>query len=108
MQNNILDFLTIKSTLNELIKVGETKIADNILDILNHNELPKPEKHNLKEDIYTSYYNIDLSREYIDRIIDLFVDLESGTLTENGESTNATNYYIDILEKWLKIKDEQN
>lgn len=108
MQKNILDYLTIKSTLNELIKVGETEIADNLLDILNHNELPKPEKHNLKENLNTSYFKINLSSELIDEIIDLFADLEIGSLTENGESTNSTSYYVDLLEKWLKIKDEQN
>ncbi|ELY1980219.1 hypothetical protein AAIP36_002519 [Flavobacterium psychrophilum] len=106
MQKNFLDYLTIKSTISELIKVGENEIADNLLDILNHNELPKPEKHNLKKDIKTSFFNINLSSEFIDKIIDLFAELEVGSLTEDGESTNSTSYYVNILDKWSKIKND--
>jgi len=108
MQKNILDYLTIKSTLNELIKIGKTEIADNLLDILNRNELPKPDKHNLKGNINTSFFKINLSSEFIDEIIDLFADLELGSLTENGESTYSTSYYVELLDKWLKIQNEQN
>jgi hypothetical protein len=108
MQINSLDYLAIKSTINELIKVGEYEIVDYLLDILNRNELIKPEKHNLKEDLNTSYFSIDLSDEVIDKIINLFVDLEISSLTEDGESSISTSYYINLLEKWLKIKNEHN
>ncbi|EKT3967340.1 hypothetical protein NTJ12_002427 [Flavobacterium psychrophilum] len=108
MQKNILDYLTIKSTLNELIKVGETEITDNLLDIINYNELPKPDKHNRKKDITSSYFEINLSSEIIEKIIDLFSELEVESLTENGESTNSTNHYVELLDKWQKIQNEEN
>jgi hypothetical protein len=108
MKKNILDYFSIKSTLDELIKFGEIEIANNLLDIINLNELPKPEKQNLKKDITTSYFEINLSSEIIDKIIDLFSELEVKSLTENGESTNSTNHYVELLDKWLKIQDEQN
>uniref|UniRef100_UPI004049C164 hypothetical protein n=1 Tax=Flavobacterium sp. TaxID=239 RepID=UPI004049C164 len=106
LNENILDYLTIKSTLNELIKFGETEIADNLLDILNHNEVPKHEMHNQKDNINTSHFKINLSVELIDKIIDLFTDLEVKSLTENGESTNSTNHHTYLLEKWLNIQNE--
>lgn len=108
MKKNTLDYFSIKSTLDELIKFGETEIANNLFDIINLNELPKPEKHNLKKDITTSYFEINLSSEIIDKIINLFSELEVESLTENGDSTNSTNHYVELLDKWLKIQDEQN
>jgi len=105
METNSLDYFTIKSTLDELTKIGKTEIVNNLLDILNYNNLAKPEKHNRQNDITTTYYKIELSSEYLDEIIDLFLDLEISSLSKNGESTNSTNHYVNLLDKWLKIKE---
>ena len=48
---NIIDYLTIKSTINELVKTKNNALVDKLLDTLNNNKIPKPEKHNRKEDI---------------------------------------------------------
>jgi adenosyl cobinamide kinase/adenosyl cobinamide phosphate guanylyltransferase len=48
---NIIDYLTIKSTINELTKTENVALVDKLLDILNNNKIAKPEKHNKKEDI---------------------------------------------------------
>ena len=73
---NIIDYLTIKSTINELAKTENVTLVDKLLDILNNNKIAKSEKHNKKEDIKTNHYKIDLSKNQLNDIIDLLMDLE--------------------------------
>lgn len=90
---NIIDYFTIKSTINELVKTGNDSLVDKLLDILNKNKIPKPEKHNRKEDIETNHYKIDLTKNQLNEIIDLLMDLEVESLTLDGESTTLTSHF---------------
>ena len=44
----------------------------------------------------------------LDEIKDLLLDLEVSTLTEDGEATNQTNRYVNLLNNWLTIKGSNN
>ena len=101
---NIIDYLTIKSTINELTKTENVALVDKLLDILNNNKIAKPEKHNKKEDIETNHYNIDLSKNQLNDIIDLLMDLEVESLTIDGESTPLTSHFSSLIDKWSTIK----
>lgn len=96
-----LNYITIINTINELSKVEKIEISNKLLDILNNNELPKAENHNRKNDLTTSFFNIELDDEIIEEITDSLMDLEVASLTENGESTKMTNYYVNLLNEWL-------
>ena len=101
---NIIDYLTIKSTINELAKTENVTLVDKLLDILNNNKIAKPEKHNKKEDIETNHYKIDLSKNQLNDIIDLLMDLEVESLTIDGESTPLTSHFSSLIDKWSTIK----
>lgn len=101
---NIIDYLTIKSTINELVETGNDSLVDKLLDILNKNKIPKPEKHNREEDIETNHYNIDLSKNQLNDIIDLLIDLEVESLTIDGESTPLTSHFTSLIDKWSYVK----
>ena len=101
---NIIDYLTIKSTINELAKTENVTLVDKLLDILNNNKIAKSEKHNKKEDIKTNHYKIDLSKNQLNDIIDLLMDLEVESLTIDGESTPLTSHFASLVDKWSSIK----
>ena len=101
---NIIDYLTIKSTINELAKTENIALVDKLLDILNNNKIAKPEKHNREEDIETNHYNIDLSKNQLNDIIDLLIDLEVESLTIDGESTPLASHFTSLIDKWSSIK----
>ena len=101
---NIIDYLSIESTINELAKTKNVALVDKLLDILNNNKIAKPEKHNKKEDIETNHYKIDLSKNQLNDIIDLLIDLEVESLTIDGESSPLTSYYTSLIDKWSSIK----
>lgn len=101
---NSLSYISITSTITELNKVGETALADKLLDILSHNELPKPDKHNRKDDKTTSYFEIKISEDEREKIVDLFLDLEVGHLTDDGDTTPAASHYSDMVVLWSSIR----
>jgi hypothetical protein len=105
MGKNYLSYMVISNTINELIKVHNEELVDKLLEIIANNERPKTEKHNKKEDITTSYFHIHLKDSDLDEIRNLFLDLEVSSLTENGESSDRTSYYVDLLNNWAKISE---
>ena len=98
-----LSYSTITNTINELVKAEKTDVSNKLLDILNNHELVKPEKHNKKEDLTTSFFKIELENNILEEIIDFLFDLEAESLSENGEATERTNYYVYLLNDWSKI-----
>jgi hypothetical protein len=103
MSNNSINHYSIIEAINELKKIGNIKIVDKLERILKHNELPKSELHDKKNDKSTSFYKVDLTNEELVEIKDLFLDLEVSTLTEEGEATSRTNHYVTLLNNWDSI-----
>lgn len=101
-QQNSIAYGAIKLTIMELNKVGETELANKLEKTLLNDELPKPEKHNRKDDHSTSYYAVTLNEEGLEKIVDLFLDLEVASLDENYETTTST--YSDMVSIWSAIK----
>ena len=106
---NIIDYLTIKSTINELAKTENVTLVDKLLDILNNNKIAKSEKHNKKEDIKTNHYKIDLSKNQLNDIIDLLMDLPLDSLQQFEspwllELLTVSNSPIKLASK-LRIKN---
>ena len=66
----IIDYKTLKATIDELVEHNQTHLVNELLEILANNEIQKPEKHNRKEDINTSRFNVDLNDDQITEIID--------------------------------------
>ncbi|MFC4263983.1 hypothetical protein ACFOWM_13920 [Ferruginibacter yonginensis] len=100
---NVLDYGTLITTYNELIKIGHLELAERIQSILETEELPKPLKHNKKDDKHTSYYLIDLTENEIEIIQDLFLELEVSNVSVEGQTTSLASLYGNYADIWRNI-----
>jgi|688.fasta_scaffold181368_1 hypothetical protein len=103
---NKIDYFSISEAITELSKIGQNEIVTKLENILENNEVKKPELHNKKDDKTTSYYRVNLTEEELEVITDLFLDLEVGSLTEEGEAENSTERYVTLLNNWSNISGE--
>jgi len=103
---NTINYISISEAITELSKIGEKEIVAKLENILENNEVEKSELHNRKDDKTTSHYRVNLTEEDLNVIIDLFFDLEVGSLTEDGEATQKTERYVTLLNNWLNIKGQ--
>ena len=101
---NSIDFISLSTTIAELNKLGKTELARKLSSLIDRNELPKPEKHNRKDDKTTSHFTIDLAKKDLDEIKDLLLSLEAFSVDENGEATATTSRYASLLDKWSEIE----
>lgn len=101
--DRILDYFTLKTTINELEKLEKYILVDKLQKIIENSEISKPEKHNKIDDIETSKFRINLTKNEILEITDLFSDLEVSSLNENYEATHLTNLYAKILDNWNEL-----
>ncbi len=101
--DRILDYFTLKTTINELEKLEKYILVDKLQKIIENSEISKPEKHNKIDDIETSKLRINLTKNEILEITDLFSDLEVSSLNENYEATHLTNLYAKILDNWNEL-----
>lgn len=99
----ILDYFTLKRTINELENSGKNILANKVQEIIKNFEIPKSENHNRIKDIETSKFKITLTDDEIIEITELFGDLEVSSLSEKYEASNMTNYYVQILDNWNKL-----
>ncbi len=106
MNNSIINHVSILEAIKELTKIGRNEIVIKLQNILENNEIEKLELHNRKDDKSTSNYKVDLTKEDLNVIRDLFLDLEVGSLTEDGEAGNSTERYATLLNNWSNISGE--
>lgn len=95
-----INYISISEAIIELSTIGQKEIVNKLENILENNEIEKNDFHNRKDDKITSYYRIDLPEDDLNLIVDLFDNLEVGSLTENGEATNKTEKYVLLLNNW--------
>ncbi len=100
---NTITYISITEAITELSKVGENEIVTKLKSILENNEIEKPGLHNRKDDKTTSHYRVDLPKEDLIVIVDVFVDLEIESLTEDGEATRKTERYVTLADNWSCI-----
>jgi hypothetical protein len=103
IEENTLYYDTLATTYNELIKVGHLELAEKIQSILQNKELPKPIKHNKKDDKATSKYLVELKEEEIEIIQDLFLNLEVANVSAQGHTTPLASLYSDYADIWRNI-----
>lgn len=103
---NTINYISISEAITELSKIGEKEIVAKLENILENNEVEKSELHNKKDDKTTSHYKINLTEEDLNVITDLFLDLEVGSLTDDGEATQKTERYVMLLNNWSNISGE--
>src|SRR5918997_90701 len=84
-QQNILGYSTLHITLIEMAAKKEDRLITAIQRILQQNVIPKPE--NAPRDPASNFYQVDLPQKDIEKIRDIFLDLETEYVNENGTAT---------------------
>jgi hypothetical protein len=97
-----LDHTTLSVTMKELVSRQEFELAANIKRILQNNQIVKPLLHANPYNTSTTYYNVDLSSDDIEKIIDIFFELEVGNVGKDGETTPTASFYTTLVDKWNK------
>ena len=103
-QRDVLDHTTLDVTLKEMASRQEFDLAGKLKSIMDNNKMPKPELHSKPYDHTTNYYKVDLSDEDIDKIIDIFFDLEASHVSEDGNTTPTASFYASLVDKWNTLK----
>jgi hypothetical protein len=102
-QRDVLDHTTLNVTLKELVSKQEFELAANLKRIIENNKIAKPDMHNKPYDTSTTYYKVDLSNDDVEKVIDLFFELEASHVGENGETTPTASFYASLVNKWNEL-----
>ena len=102
-EQNMLGYSTLHITLIELAAKKEDRLITAIQRILQHNVVPKPD--NAPQDHATNFYQVDLPQQDIEKIRDMFVDLEAAYVDEHGIATPTAAFYASLVEKWESLLD---
>jgi hypothetical protein len=99
-ERDVLDHTTLNVTLKEVVSKQEFELANEIQRILKNNKIEKPDLHLRPYDTTTNYYKVDLTSDHIEKIIDIFFELEACHVGENGETTPIASFYASLVDKW--------
>lgn len=99
-QKDVLDHTTLNVTLKELASRQEFDLAADVKRILQNNQIVKPLLHADPYNVSTTYYQVDLSSDNIEKIIDIFFELEAAHVGEDGETTPTASFYASLVDKW--------
>ena len=102
-QQNTLGYSTLHITLIEMAAKKEDRLITAIQRILKDNLIPHPE--NTPRDHASSFYQVDLSQQEIEKIRDIFLDLEAEYVNDNGTATPTAAFYASLVEKWESLLD---
>lgn len=102
-QKDVLDYTTLNVTLKELVSKQEFELAERIKHILQNNQIVKPSFHEAPFAASITYYKVNLSSDEIDKIIDIFFELEAGYVGEDGETTPTASFYASLVDRWNKL-----
>jgi hypothetical protein len=102
-QKGVLDHTTLNVTLKELVSRQEFELAAGINRILQNNQIAKPLLHADPYSVSTAYYNVNPSSDDIDKIIDIFFELEAGYVGEDGENTPTASFYASLADQWNRL-----
>lgn len=100
---DVLDYGTLKVTIEELERLNDKRLIEEINRILANNRIEKPTLHNKEADQTTDYYKIDMNINDIDYIVAMFGNREVESLGPNYESTRAASFYATLLDNWNRI-----
>lgn len=102
-ERDVLDYTTLNVTLKEVVSRQEYELASEIQRVLKNNKIQKPDLHLKPYYTTTNYYKVDLTSDHIEKIIDIFFELESSHISENGETTSTASFYASLVDKWNEL-----
>lgn len=101
-EKDVLDHTTLNVTLKEVASIKEFELSKEIERVLKNNKIEKPDIQSMAYS--TNYYKVDLSPDHIERIIDIFIDLEESHSGVDGEPTPTASFYASLGDKWSELE----
>jgi uncharacterized protein YpuA (DUF1002 family) len=102
-ERDVFDKTTLNVTLKEVYSKHEFELVKEIQRILENNQILKPELHTKPYDETTNYYKVDITSDQVEKIIDIFFELEASYIGENGETTPTAAFYAGLADKWNQL-----
>lgn len=96
----VLNYKTIHDTL--VFLEHRNDLVDQLLELISTGKVPKPEKHNRRQAIETSYFYIQLEAPVK---VEIFKEINSRVKFDSPELRKST-YADELATKWLKTIDE--
>jgi len=104
-EGNVLDYGTLKFTIQHLEKSGHKSLVIEIERIIKENKIEKPSLHNKQNSKESEYFKVDLGVSEIEMIVSILGDLETGALGVDYEPTRAASLYASMLDRWNDLPD---
>lgn len=99
-RSKVLNYKTIHDTL--VFLEHREDLVDQLLELISTGKVPKPEKHNQRQSIETSYFYIQLEAPVK---VEIFKEINSRVKFDSPELRTST-YADELATKWLKTIDE--
>lgn len=96
-----INYANLKATIDELGNSDRPDLVNRLLDILHNNKVEKPEKHNRKDDLYTTNFNVNLTDDELDDLIEILQDSQMKYVGDGEENEAKFYYYSDLLDSWI-------
>jgi hypothetical protein len=98
-EKNVLDHTTLNVTLKETASRQEFELAGAIKRILESNQIAKSELHTKLHDISTTFYKVNFSSQGIEKITDIFFELEASHVSKDNKTTPTASFYASLVDK---------
>ena len=100
---NTLDFVSILSTVRQVEHEKKHHLVEKLDYILTNNEIVKPKKHNRKEDLTTSYFKIEISKNDLEEILEVISNSISNSFDNKSNPTSSTCMFENLHDEWSQI-----
>ncbi|MES2862967.1 MAG: hypothetical protein V4666_02520 [Bacteroidota bacterium] len=100
---NTLDFISILSTVVQVEQEEKHHLVEKLDYILTNNEIEKPELHNRKDDLTTSYFRIDISEKELEEILDVISNSIANSFDQDSKPTVSTKMFEILYNEWSQI-----
>lgn len=99
--SKVLNYKVIHDTLAVL--EDRPDLVDELLDLLSGSKIPKPEKHNKKDTVETSYYHVSLKAPVK---VEIFKELNFRKRNNNDPVAEEPLSLDELAASWFKTIDE--
>lgn len=105
MMKNSLDYISLVSTILQVEQEKKYHLAEKLDYILTNNAVKNPELHNRKDDLITSYFIIEISKNDLEEIIEVISNSIANSFDQDSNPTSSTYMFEELIDKWLNINN---
>ncbi len=96
-----INYIILTKTIKILSEFDKESLVNKLLEVITQNEMRKSAKHNRKDDIVVSYFEIDLSDGEVDEIIDFLQENQMKYVGEGENNEQLFYHYSELIDYWI-------